>query len=73
MAEQGYGRSLDAFMKVRWMGVLIFLGAGGLIFLLFKTLPSELAPLEDRGLISMNATGPEGATFEYMDEYVDNM
>ncbi|GAB3342867.1 efflux RND transporter permease subunit [Marivirga atlantica] len=71
--NKGYGRSLDAFMKVRWMGVLIFLGAGGLIFLLFKTLPSELAPLEDRGLISMNATGPEGATFEYMDEYVDNM
>ncbi len=71
--NNGYSRSLDAFMKVRWLGIVIFLGAGALIYGLFKILPSELAPLEDRGSISMSATGPEGATFEYMDEYVNNL
>ncbi|HET8860082.1 efflux RND transporter permease subunit [Marivirga sp.] len=68
-----YSNSLDGFMKVRWMGILLFLGSVGLIYGLFKTLPSELAPLEDRGMISVNATGPEGATFEYMDEYINNL
>jgi len=71
--NKGYGRSLDAFMKIRWAGIVIFLGAAALIYFLFESLPSELAPLEDRGLISMSASGPEGATFEYMDEYVDKM
>ncbi len=71
--NNGYSKSLDSFMKVRWLGIVAFLGAGVLIFVLFKYLPSELAPLEDRSQISVNATGPEGATFEYMDEYVDNL
>jgi multidrug efflux pump len=71
--NKGYGRSLDGFMKIRWMGILLFLGAGGLIYGLFKVLPSELAPLEDRGMISVSTTGPEGATFEYMGEYIDNL
>ncbi|SMG50818.1 multidrug efflux pump [Marivirga sericea] len=71
--NNGYARSLDAFMKVRWMGILLFLGAIGLIYGLFKVLPSELAPLEDRGMISVSTTGPEGATFEYMGEYIDNL
>jgi len=71
--NRGYARSLDGFMKVRWMGILLFLGAVGLIYGLFKTLPSELAPLEDRGMISVSTTGPEGATFEYMGEYIDNL
>ncbi len=71
--NKGYSSSLDAFMKVRWLGILSFLGAVALIFILFKVLPSELAPLEDRSQIVVNATGPEGATFEYMDEYVDNI
>ncbi|MFT4739689.1 MAG: multidrug efflux pump [Marivirga sp.] len=71
--NQGYGRTLDAFMRARWLGILIFVGSVGLIYFLFQSLPSELAPLEDRGQISVNATGPEGATFEYMDDYVDKM
>jgi multidrug efflux pump len=71
--NKGYARSLDAFMKVRWMGIMLFLGAVALIYGLFKTLPSELAPLEDRGMISVSTTGPEGATFEYMDEYINNL
>ncbi|WKV13729.1 efflux RND transporter permease subunit [Marivirga harenae] len=71
--NKGYSRSLDGFMKVRWMGMLLFFGAVGLIYGLFQTLPSELAPLEDRGMISVSTTGPEGATFEYMDEYINNL
>ena len=33
--------------------------------LLFKALPSELAPAEDRGTFQVMAEGPEGASFDY--------
>lgn len=33
-----------------------------------KNLPSELAPLEDRSSIRFQMTGPEGASFNYMND-----
>jgi len=36
-----------------------------LTFGLFKLVPRELAPNEDRGSFSVNVTGPEGAGFDY--------
>jgi multidrug efflux pump len=47
----------------------------GIIYALFKTgaIPSELAPLEDRGMVRINATAPEGVTFEYMLNYTDEL
>jgi multidrug efflux pump len=43
------------------------------IGVLYSNIPEELAPREDRGQIRMFATAPEGASFEYMDAYVDQM
>ena len=68
-----YRRHLKYFMEHRWYafpasGVAIII-----IYLLFSSLPAELAPLEDRSRLSVNATAPEGATFEYMDHYIDNV
>lgn len=71
--NDGYERSLDSFMKVRWMAFVAVGIMGGAIYWLFNTLPSELAPVEDRGEIRVNAVGPEGATFNYMDPYIDNL
>lgn len=68
-----YGSALEGFMKVRWMAfVIVFLSAGA-IAILINQLPDELAPLEDRGTFRIFASGPEGATFEYMDFYVDQV
>ena len=39
-------------------------------FLIFKSLPQEYAPTEDRGIVVVRIAGPEGATSEYMDEQV---
>jgi multidrug efflux pump len=36
-------------------------------------LPSELAPMEDRDSMRIISTGPEGVTFEYMDQYVEQV
>ncbi len=68
-----YKSSLESFMKVRWMAFVVLLASSGLIYLLFTNLPQELAPMEDRGQMRIAATAPEGASFEYMDNYVDRM
>lgn len=68
-----YGNALDRFMKYRWTAFVIVIISGVSIYLLIKQIPDELAPLEDRGTFRVIATGPEGATFEYMDFYVDQM
>src|SRR6056297_2272357 len=68
-----YKSSLESFMKVRWMAFVILAGAFGLIALLYINIPKELAPMEDRGQLRIFATAPEGASFEYMDNYVDKM
>ena len=36
---------------------------------LFSTLPQESTPQEDRGIVRVMLTGPEGATMDYMERY----
>jgi multidrug efflux pump len=67
---KGYAGALASFMKIRWMAFVIVVIAAGLIYLLGTTLPSELAPLEDRSEFRLQAQAAEGATFEFMDDYV---
>jgi multidrug efflux pump len=40
-----------------------------LALLLMQALPSEYAPIEDRGVFMVMMRGPEGASFEYTDRY----
>ena len=69
----GYNRSLEAFMKQRWLALVIMVLAIGMGYVIYPLLPSELAPKEDRNSFRVFATGPEGVTFEYMDNYVDEV
>ena len=68
-----YRKSLEFFMKWRWLAFIIILGLAGSIYALYKAIPSELAPIEDRNNLRMFATGPQGATFTYMDRYMDSL
>jgi multidrug efflux pump len=69
----GYQSSLQTFLRNRWMAWLVVLGTGVGIWFFMKTIPSELAPVEDRSRVNVNATGPEGASFEYMDAYMNQI
>src|SRR5690554_6711344 len=71
--NERYGRSLRTFMKVRWVAFLIIAGMATGIYFLYLDIPTELTPVEDRGQINANVTGPEGATFEYMDRVIDRL
>ncbi len=70
---RSYKNSLGYIMDRRWIALAIMAGSIVIIFLVGSQLPSELAPLEDRSQIQMFASAPEGATFEYMDNYMDQL
>jgi hydrophobe/amphiphile efflux-1 (HAE1) family protein len=66
--NRAYENSLTGFLRIRWFAWVMVISFIGIIYGMFKfdAIPSELAPMEDRGGFRISATGPEGATFEYM-------
>lgn len=68
-----YARSLAAFMRKRWLAIVFLLASLGFILYMWTTIPSEMAPLEDRSMINVSSTAQEGATFDYMLKYTDEM
>lgn len=68
-----YKDSLESFMEKRWIAFAIVVLCFGSILLFFSNLQQELAPLEDRGRLIVSSSAPEGATFEYMDDYMDRI
>ncbi len=67
-----YESSLEGFMQVRWLAWVLMVGFIGIIYALFKfeAIPSELAPMEDRKQMRVQATLPEGSTFDFTDQFV---
>jgi multidrug efflux pump len=67
--RNAYARVLRRALARPWavigVAVLLFVATA----LLFLRLPQETTPNEDRGLIRVVLTGPEGATMEYMERY----
>lgn len=70
---KGYQNSLQKFMKVKWLA-FVFIGITfGMIYYFGSNLNSELAPLEDRGNLRVFSTAPEGATYDFMSRYMDEV
>ena len=67
--ESSYKRSLAATLRRRTLVIAGALAVAALSVLFFMLLPSELAPVEDRGLIQVRGSGPEGATLAYTRRY----
>ena len=67
--ERGYTRALGGALRMRPLVLLIALGVAGASGYFFSHLKSELAPVEDRGVIRVRGTGPEGATLAYTSRY----
>lgn len=71
--NKGYAGSLTNFMKRKWLSFPILIVCIGLIALFFSTLQKETAPYDDRSFIGMNITAPEGASYDYMDRFMQEM
>lgn len=60
-----YKGLLDHTVERPWLFGVLLLIALALSFGLFKLVPSELAPQEDRGSFQVSIVGPEGAGYDY--------
>ncbi len=69
----GYSKLLNGFMKVRWISFILIVVMGTVVYFIGSSLKTELAPLEDRSNIRIQALGPEGSTFEYTQKYMDEL
>lgn len=64
--ENGYKNLLQRLINKRWISWGIVLGCLAIIFFIGRNLQSEIAPLEDKGEMRLQITGPEGASYPYM-------
>src|SRR4051794_11011060 len=65
----GYDRLLKASLRARPLVVALALVVAGGSVVLFLSLKSETAPVEDRGVIMARGTAPEGSTIAYTARY----
>lgn len=71
--ENGYRRWLSGFMKVRWIAIIMVVMCFGIAYVIGTNIQSELAPMEDRSQFRLRLTAPEGTSYDYMDNYVQNL
>ncbi|MFA7409146.1 MAG: efflux RND transporter permease subunit [Bacteroidales bacterium] len=69
----GYDRLLGKFLKNRWLSILVMVISLAIVGVLWPLIPGELAPMEDKSRLMINVTGPEGASFEKMDEFMNHL
>ncbi len=71
--NNAYRNSLEKFLARRVYTFAIIGGALVLIVLFWSVIPAEMAPLEDRSQISINVSTPEGATYEFAYDYIEDL
>ena len=72
--SNGYESLLTFILiRARWVVVLVMIGSGAGIAMIYPTMKQELAPLEDRGVILATVNAPDGSTLEYTDRYARSL
>ncbi len=71
--RKGYGAVYDATVKRPVAIAIAFVAMLGGMYFLFRAIPGEYTPQEDRGMFMIMINGPEGASFEYMTPYVEEI
>jgi len=69
--NRGYAKSLNYVLSRSWVIFPVIAAILIVIFVLWKNIPSEMAPLEDRSQVNINIRGPEGTTFEFYRDFTD--
>lgn len=68
-----YSKGLNYFLAHKFLVWPIIIATFIGIIILGKNIPSEMAPLEDRSQVSIRVSAPEGATYEFYRDYVENI
>jgi len=68
-----YSKYLDLFLRRKWIALALSGLMVVMVYILFKGIPSELAPLEDRSRLQITATTPEGTSYDFMNSFMDSL
>lgn len=68
-----YSRSLNAFLRKRVIAIPFTIITLVLIGYLWGEIPAEMAPLEDRSQINIRTRAAEGASYEYIRDYTEEI
>lgn len=71
--QSGYGVVLNVCLKRPFLILIMFVGILGAAVFFYQNVASEYAPKEDRGAFFVIVSGPEGASYEYIKEYMDEI
>ncbi|GGA86295.1 multidrug transporter [Neiella marina] len=71
--RRAYQQSLRNRIGKPWITFAIIIAAIGAVTLLFKHVPEEFTPREDRGAFFIIVSAHEGATYEYSKNYMDEI
>ncbi|WP_340117343.1 efflux RND transporter permease subunit [Pelagibius sp. 7325] len=67
--NNGYRRLLELTLRVRPLVILVAVVVAGASYVLLTGLKSELAPVEDRGVLFTAGNAPEGSTIDFTARY----
>ncbi|ABK47892.1 MULTISPECIES: efflux RND transporter permease subunit [Shewanella] len=71
--SRGYQNSLEkAMARPVLMSILVLIALGSSV-LLAQKVPQEFAPQEDRGSLFLMVNGPQGASYEYIESYMNEV
>ena len=68
--RSGYLKVLRGALRHAWIIALVFVSILAGSAWLMQHIPQEYAPKEDRGVFYLMVTGPEGASYQYIAEYM---
>ncbi|WP_299594575.1 efflux RND transporter permease subunit [uncultured Microbulbifer sp.] len=71
--QRRYRGGLDFILRHHWVAGCVFVAVMAFAALSFRLIPTEYAPREDRGSFFLLVNGPEGASYQYMQEYMDTI
>ena len=67
--DRGYDRMLSKTLSRRPAILVFAICVFASLYFLFRIIPSELAPAEDKGAVMLMANGPPSANIDYVDRY----
>jgi len=71
--NQTYSKSLNSFLAKPWLAFVVVIVSFVLIFTIGSTIQKELAPLDDRSVMRISSNAPEGASYEFMESFQDQI
>lgn len=70
---KGYRWILELTFRIPLVMIAVAVLVSGIAYFFYIALPQELAPREDRGVIFISASAPEGSSLDFTARYVDEV